>query len=173
MWALVLTALMVTGGADGATSTPTSSSKAPKAKRFDPAQRQALMIKSLVKRGDPAAVKYVWAAVERGLPPASLEAFLDGAREKPNERYAPALRKLTRYRKDTIRARALVALASLGDDFGSEAALLALRDSVLDIRLLGLDLARVHTAPHVEEAVIRLLARDEELAAIVRAARAG
>ncbi len=173
MWALVLTALLSTGGADDATDTPTEGSKPSSAKKFDPAQRQARLIASLVKRGDSEAVKYVLAAVERGLPPASLEAFLDAAREKPNERYAPTLRKLTRYRKDTIRARALVALASLGEDFGSEAALLALRDDKLDIRLLGLDLARVHTAPHVEEAVIRLMARDEELAAIVREARAG
>ncbi len=41
-------------------------------------------------------------------------------------------------------------------------------DSSLEIRLLGVDLALANTAPHVEEALLRLLARDEAVAKVVR-----
>jgi hypothetical protein len=106
-------------------------------------------------------------SVGAGLPPRSLEAFLDAAQQSPHAEYLPSLRELTRYRKERIRALALVALAALDDDHGAEAALRAMDDPSLRIRVLGLALAERHTAPHVEEAVLLLLDRDPRVAKLV------
>lgn len=139
---------------------------------FDGSERHAQMITRLVHRGDPAAVDYVVRRLDQGLPPAALEAFLDAAREAPREDFVPALRELTRYRKETIRARAFAALAALGDDYGAEAAVGAMDDPSLSIRLLGLKLGEEHTSPRTEEAAILLLDRDAEIAGIVARSRA-
>ena len=130
--------------------------------------RHAGMIGRLVRRGDDAAVEYVVKQVKHGMPPRSMEAFLEAAREKPQAEYVPLLRRATTYRKPRYRALALVALAAVDRDHGEEAALRALDDPSLDVRLLGLRLADEFTAPNVEEAVIKLLARDHRLAKIVR-----
>lgn len=130
------------------------------------------MIGRLVRRGDSAAVDYVVAAAQNGMPPRSLEAFLGAAAEQPRIAYVPLLRRVTSYRKARYRALALVALAAHGESFGAEAALRAMDDPSLNVRLLGLQLAQTHTAPHVEEAVILLLDRDERVAKIVAARRA-
>ena len=129
--------------------------------------RHAEMIRRLVVRADPAAVEYVVRSVRGGLPPQSLMAFLEAAREQPQADYVPLLRRLTRYRKERVRALALVALAAYDDDCGEEAALRAMDDPSLDVRLLGVALAEQHTAPHVEEAVLMLLERDAQVAEIV------
>jgi hypothetical protein len=134
--------------------------------------RHARMIERLVLRGDAAAVDYVVRRVRDGMPPAALEAFLDAARAAPRPEFVPSLRALTHYRKETIRARAFAAIAALGDDYGVEAALGAMDDPSLSIRLLGLKLAEQHTSPRTEEAAILLLDRDAEVAEIVRRARA-
>lgn len=133
--------------------------------------RHARMIERLVLRGDPAAVEYVVKRVHQGLPPAALEAFLDAARQAPREDFVPALDTLTRYRKETIRARAFAALAALGDDHGEDAAVRAMDDPSLAIRLLGLQLSELHTSPRTEEAALLLLDRDAEVAEIVRRSR--
>src|SRR5688572_19246916 len=114
--------------------------------------RHAQMIERLVLRGDSAAVEYVVRRVREGLPPPALEAFLDAARGAPRTEFVPALRTLTRYRKETIRARAFAALAALGDDYGVEAAVAAMDDPSLSIRLLGLQLGEEHTSPRTQEA---------------------
>lgn len=134
--------------------------------------RHAQMIERLVLRGDPAAVEYVVRRVDEGLPPPALEAFLDAAREAPRADFVPALRRLTHYRKETIRARAFAALAAIDDDHGAEAAVAAMDDPSLSIRLLGLQLGERHTSPRTEEAALLLLDRDPELAEIVRRSRA-
>ncbi|MBV1862616.1 MAG: hypothetical protein KUG77_29615, partial [Nannocystaceae bacterium] len=133
--------------------------------------RQARLFNSMMSRADPVALDVVLSKVAGGLPPKSLGAFVDNARSYPREEYAPALRRYARYRKATIRARALVALAAIDRDFGGEAALLAMSDPTTEIRVLGVELALAYTAPHVEEALMRLLARDEAVAKIVRKAR--
>ena len=165
MWVLVL-ALLTGTTADNERATP------PKAARsFDHDARQARLFNSMMSRADPVALEVVLGKVAGGLPPKSLDAFVDNARKYPREEYAPALRRYARYRKPTIRARALVALSAIDRDFGSEAALLAMDDPNIEIRVLGVELALTHTAPHVEEALMRLLARDEAVAKIVRQAR--
>ena len=133
----------------------------------DGSARHAQMIRRLVERADSAAIEYVVKSVRAGLPPQSLEAFLEAARQVPQVDYVPLLRRLTRYRKERIRALALVALAAFDEDHGAEAAILAMDDPSLDVRVLGLSLAERFTAPHVEEAVLLLLDRDPRVAAIV------
>ena len=135
--------------------------------RHDAGARHAELIRRLVERADPAAIEYVVKSVRSGMPPRSLEAFLEGAQQAPHADYVPLLRRLTRYRKERIRALALVALAAFDDDHGAEAALLAMEDPSLDVRLLGVQLAERHTAPHVEEAMLLLLDRDARVAKIV------
>jgi len=165
MWVLVL-ALLTGTTADANRATP------PKAARhFDQDARQARLFNSMMSRADPVALDVVLSKVAGGLPPKSLAAFVDNARAYPREEYAPALRRYARYRKATIRARALVALAAIDREFGGEAALLAMDDPTTEIRVLGVELALAYTAPHVEEALMRLLARDEAVAKIVRKAR--
>ncbi|MGH1343962.1 MAG: hypothetical protein ACRBN8_20555 [Nannocystales bacterium] len=165
MWVLVL-ALLTGTTADANRATP------PKAARhFDHDARQARLFDSMMSRADPIALGVVLSKVAGGLPPKSLAAFVDNARSYPREEYAPALRRYARYRKATIRARALVALASIDRDFGGEAALLAMDDPTTEIRVLGVEMALAYTAPHVEEALMRLLARDEAVAKIVRKSR--
>lgn len=161
MWVLAL-ALLCGSADDAERATP------PVARRFDHDARQARLFDSMMARADPVALDVVLSKVEGGLPPKSLAAFVDNARVHPRPEYAPALRRYARYRKPTIRARALVALAAIDRDHGSEAALRAMDDSDLDIRLLGVELALIHTAPNVEEALLRLLARDEALSKLVR-----
>jgi len=165
MWVLVLA--LLTGASDDANgATPTTS-----AQRFDHDARQARLFDSMMARADPVALEVVLSKVEGGLPPKSLGAFVDNARAYPRPEYAPALRRFARYRKTTIRARALAALASIDREHGAEAALLAMDDPATEIRLLGVDLALAYTAPHVEEALLRLLARDEAVAKVVRTGR--
>ncbi len=155
--ALVLGAVLAEDGA--ATPDP--------APQLDADGRHAEMIRRLVLRADRAAIEYVVRSVRGGLPPQSLAAFLEAAREQPQVEYLPLLRRLTRYRKERIRALALVALAAFDDDAGAEAALRAMDDPSLDVRLLGLALAQEHTAPHVEEAMLLLIDRDPRVAQIV------
>lgn len=164
MWVL---ALMLLAGS-GANEASAEANTPPRRQQFDHDADQARLFKSLMKRGDAAAIDYVLERVDRGLPPKSLAAFVDGARATPRDAYAPALRRLTRYRNESIRARALVALAQIDRATGSEAALIAMDDASLQIRLLGVDLARAHTAPNVEEELLLLLARDEAVAKAVR-----
>ena len=166
MWVLVLALLSgATNDAEGAA--PTASVR----RQFDHDARQARLFDSMMSRADPVALEVVLSKVEGGLPPKSLAAFVDNARAYPRPEYAEALRRFARYRKDTIRARALVALAAIDRDHGAEAALLAMDDASTEIRLLGVDLALAHTAPHVEEAMRRLIARDEAVAKVVRQSR--
>lgn len=162
MWVLVLALL------SGATNDAEQATPAASARRFDHDAQQARLFDSMMARADPIALEVVLSKVAGGLPPKSLSAFIDNARVYPRREYAPALRRYTRYRKPTIRARALVALAAIDRDFGAEAALLAMDDPSVEIRLLGVDLALTNTAPHVEEALLRLLARDEAVARVVR-----
>ena len=159
MWVFVLALLC--GATDDATVQ----------RQFDHDARQARLFDSMMSRADPVALEVVLTKVGGGLPPKSLDAFVDNARLYPRPEYADALRRYTRYRKDTIRARALVALASIDRDHGAEAALMAMEDTSTEIRILGVDLALAHTAPHVEEAMLRLLARDEAVAKVVRQGR--
>ncbi len=166
MWVLVLALLC--GATDDAAD---ANALRPAARRFDPDVRQARLFDSMMKRADPVALDVVLSRVAGGLPPRSLEAFVDNARKYPRDEYAPALRRYARYRKTTIRARAIVALAAIDRAHGAEAALLAMDDSSHDIRLLGVDLAHTFTAPNVEEALMRLLARDESIAKAVRQGR--
>jgi hypothetical protein len=165
MWVLVL-ALLGSATNDADTATPEAS-----VRRFDHDARQARLFDSMMARADPIALEVVLSKVAGGLPPKSLSAFVDNARTYPRAEYAPALRRFSRYRKPTIRARALVALAAIDRDYGAEAALAAMDDPSVEIRLLGVDLALANTAPHVEEALLRLLARDEEVAKVVRTTR--
>lgn len=165
MWVLVLTLLTGTAAAEERATPPKA------ARTFDHDARQARLFNSMMSRADPVALDVVLSKVAGGLPPKSLAAFVDNARVYPREEYAPALRRYARYRKATIRARALVALAAIDRDFGGEAALRAMDDSSIEIRVLGVELALAHTAPHVEEALLRLLARDEAVAKIVRKTR--
>jgi|GEM_PF-2096879 len=167
MWVLVL-ALLAGTADDVETTTP---QRRMVARRFDHDARQARLFDSMMARADPVALDVVLTKVAGGLPPKSLAAFVDNARVYPRAEYAPALRRYARYRKDTIRARALVALAAIDRDFGAEAALMAMDDPSTEIRVLGVDLALAHTAPHVEEALLRLLARDEAVAKVVRQGR--
>lgn len=163
MWVL---AIMLLGGS--AAGDTTAEANTPQARRFDHDADQARMFTRLMKRGDRPSVDYVLERVDRGLPPKSLGAFVDGARATPNDAYAPALRRLSSYRNESIRARALAAMAATDRALGSEAALIAMEDTSLQIRLLGVYLAQTHTAPDVEEALLRLLARDEAVAKAVR-----
>jgi hypothetical protein len=135
------------------------------------AKRQAELMTRLVRRGDAAAVDYVVRAVQSGLPPIALHAFLVEAQHHPDKRYGASLQRLTHYRNPGIRARALVAVAALGPAKAHWAALRALDDPELDIRLLGLDLCRAHTTPDLEEAALRLIARDRAVAAAIARAR--
>ncbi len=171
MWVLVLALMLGAANEGAAEATPTAAKTGAKPRRFDPDARQARLLTRLMKRGDPAAIDYVLRTVEGGAPPQSLAAFLQAARSHPQDEYARLLRPLTHYRKDVVRAQALAALAAIDHTHGAEAALLAMEDTSLEIRLLGLDLAHSHTAPHVEEAMLRLVARDEAVAKVVRAAR--
>jgi hypothetical protein len=132
------------------------------------AEREAATMRSLVKRGDPAAVAYVIRAVGDGLPPPALRAFLEAARHHPQPAYKPRLRELASYRSASIRAGALVALAALDEHEARLAVLAALGDPDIRIRLLGLEMAETFTTPELEEASMRLLDRDAELAAIRR-----
>jgi hypothetical protein len=143
--------------------------KAPEARDFaqEERDRQAKMIQRLVARGDAAAIDYVVEAVDRGLPPQLLGAFLDAARTRPQPAYVPRLRRHLRHRSRHLRARAMVALAAHGQDEATAATLAALDDRDLQIRLLGVDLAQRYTTPRLEEAVIALLERDEAVAKIV------
>jgi hypothetical protein len=165
MWVLALALLI------GATDDTGRTTPAPVARRFDHDARQARLFDSMMARADPIALDVVLSKVAGGLPPKSLAAFVDNAREYPRAEYAPALRRFARYRKDTIRARALVALAAIDRECGSEAALLAMADPSSEIRVLGVDLALAYTAPHVEEEMLRLIARDEVVAKAVRQGR--
>jgi hypothetical protein len=125
-------------------------------------QRHATMLRRLMRRGDPEAVRYVVAQLDRGLPPPILGVFLNTAREAPHPAYTDHLRRLTRHRTRHLRARAIVALAVHGHE--SEATLAALDDGDIDIRFLGLEMVQRYTTPALEEAAIALLHRDEELA---------
>ncbi len=165
MWVLALVLLT------GATAENERATPPKQARTFDEDARQARLFNSMMSRADPVALDVVLSKVAGGLPPKSLAAFVDNARTYPREEYAPALRRFARYRKPTIRARALVALAAISRDLGSEAALLAMDDPTLEIRVLGVELALAYTAPHVEEALMRLLDRDEAVAKIVRQTR--
>lgn len=166
MWVLVLALLC------GATNDAESAPRATAVRRtFDHDARQARLFDSMMSRADPIALEVVLSKVEGGLPPKSLAAFVDNARVYPRAEYAPALRRYARYRKPTIRARALVALAAIDRDYGAEAALMAMDDPSTEIRLLGVDLALANTAPHVEEAMLRLIARDPAVAKVVRKGR--
>ncbi len=162
MWVLVLA--LLSGTADDAESTTPPAA----ARHFDEDARQARLFESMMSRADPVALEVVLSKVAGGLPPKSLAAFVDNARTYPRPEYAPALRRYARYRKATIRARALVALAQIDREHGVEAALRAMDDDALEVRLLGVDLALAHTAPHVEEAMLRLIVRDEAVAKVVR-----
>ncbi len=162
MWVLVL--VLLSGATDEAGSaTPPAATRS-----FDHDARQARLFDSMMERADPVALDVVLSKVAGGLPPKSLAAFVDNARAYPRPEYAPALRRYARYRKATIRARALVALAAIDREHGAEAALRAMDDTSLQVRLLGVDLALAHTAPHVEEAMLRLLVRDQAVAKVVR-----
>lgn len=130
-------------------------------------ERKAKMIARLVSRGDAAAVDYVVKAVDRGLPPVVLGSFLDAAGKHPRAAYVPRLRRHLRHRSKHLRARAMVSLAEHGQRFATEATLAALEDSDLQIRLLGVDLAQKYTTPQLEEAVLALLERDEDVAKAV------
>ena len=134
-------------------------------------ERQAEMIRRLVRRGDPAAVEYVSRQLKRGLPPLALQAFLQEARLHPQPDYVEPLRRLARYRTLHVRAQALVALAAHGDAEAMRATLAALDDPALPIRLLGLDLVQEYTNPAVEEAALALIARDPEVRRTVQARR--
>lgn len=136
--------------------------------RAEAEQRQAALIARLIERGDSAAVGFVLDVVDRGLPPRSLDAFLEGARRHPMTAWAAPLRELTVYRKAHVRARALVAWAAIGPDEAREATLAAMNDPELQVRLLGVDMAGEHTTPELEAAVLRLLERDPDVAAVVR-----
>ena len=129
------------------------------------ARRQAAMMRSLVQRGDPAAVSWVVRAVTDGVPPPVLDAFLDAARQHPQPAYAAPLRGLSSYRSATVRARALLALAVIDEAEARHAVLVAMRDPDLRVRLLGLEMAQTFTTPELEEASLRLLDRDPEVAA--------
>lgn len=135
------------------------------------AERHATMMRSLVRRGDPAAVAYVVRSVRDGLPPPALHAFLEAAQAHPHPAYAAPLRELASYRSPTLRARALLAMAAIDELEARRAVLAALGDPDVRIRLLGLELAETHTTPELEEAALRLLDRDAEVAAAFRAAR--
>lgn len=138
--------------------------------RPDAVQRRANMLQSLVARGDDVAIAYVVREVERGgVPPRALQAFLDAVREHPHPAYVGVLRTLTAYRNPAIRQRAFLAMAATDDALATEAALLAMNDTELRLRLLGLYLVHLHTNPRLEEAAILLLDRDRELAAIYAA----
>lgn len=166
MWALLLVLATGTGVQAAATTPKGSTTVEPRTDwRAQSEHRQARLIRKMVRRADPAAVDYLLKAVASGLPPRSLAAFLDEVRIHPDPAFVSTLRRLTQYRKDTIRARALVALAAVDVDHGSEAALVALDDPKLEIRVLGLELARRFTAPNVEDAVLLLVDRDAEIAA--------
>jgi hypothetical protein len=128
------------------------------------AQRQAALVRTLVARADSAAVAYVVEAVRNGLPPAALHAFLDAARTHPHAAYATVLGRLAAYRNATVRAKALLAWAALGEPQARRAVLKALDDPDLRIRVLGLDMAAEHTTPELEEAALRLIERDDAVA---------
>jgi HEAT repeat protein len=130
------------------------------------AERQATIMRSLVRRGDAAAVAYVVRAVGEGLPPVALVAFLEAARTHPNPAYAPVLQRLAAYRSTRIRAWALLALASIGEGEAHRAVRRAMTDADVRVRLLGLEMAQTHTTPELEEAALRLLDRDPEVAAL-------
>jgi len=166
MWVLVL-ALLCGATNDAESAPPTASVR----RQFDHDAHQARLFDSMMSRADPIALEVVLSKVAGGLPPKSLAAFVDNARVYPRPEYADALRRYARYRKDTIRARALVALAAIDRDYGAEAALMAMEDTSTEIRILGVDLALAYTAPHVEEAMLRLLARDEAVAKVVQQGR--
>jgi len=164
MWVLLLA--LLSGASNDADATPPRTSAA-----VDHDAQQARVFDSMMSRADPVALEVILSKVDGGLPPKSLGAFVDNARTYPRPEYADALRRYARYRKPTIRARALAALAAIDRARGSEAALLAMDDASLEIRLLGVDLALAYTAPNVEEALLRLLARDEAVADVVRKGR--
>lgn len=136
--------------------------------RADDERRQADLIARLIARGDSAARGFVVEAVKRGLPPRSLDAFLEGTRLHPSPAWAATLRDLTRYRKAHVRARALVSWAAIGSEEARRATLTAMNDPELQVRLLGVDMAHEHTTPELEAAVLRLLDRDPDVAAVVR-----
>jgi hypothetical protein len=135
------------------------------------AERHATMMRSLVKRGDPAAVAYVVRAVQEGLPPVALLSFLEAARRHPNPAYAEVLQALASYRSVRVRAWALLALAAIGEAEAHHAVTTAFGDADVRIRLLGLGMAETYTTPALEEASLRLLDRDPEVATIRAAAQ--
>lgn len=134
---------------------------------YDPESIHAEVIERLVERRDPAGVSHVVRAVKRGLPPEALRAFLSAAAKHPHPAYLPELERLVHYRRPEVRARALLALASTSPRQARRAALLAMDDPLVGIRLLGVDLARRYTTPDLEEAALRLIARDPEVAALL------
>lgn len=136
--------------------------------RAEDERRQAALLARLIARGDEAGRRFVVDAVHRGLPPRSLDAFLEASRRHPHPDWEAPLRDLTRYRKTHVRARALVSWAAIGPQQAREATLAAMDDPDLQVRLLGIDMANEHTTPELEAAVLRLLERDRDVAAIVR-----
>jgi hypothetical protein len=148
--------------------TPRTEEPTPRDFAQEARERQAKMIARLMRRGDAAAVDYVVRAVDRGLPPESLGAFVGTAHTHPHPAYRLRLRRLMRHRTPHIRARAMVAFAVYGPLEASEATLAALDDADLEVRLLGVELAERYTSPELEEAVLALLDRDEAVAKVVR-----
>jgi hypothetical protein len=165
MWALVLALAVGSGSTE-------QQAQRHAAMEAQAAQRQASLLRTLVQRGDTAAVEYVVRTVRAGLPPVALHAFLDGARAHPHASYAVLLARLAAYRNATVRAKALLAWAEVDDPSARKAVLAALDDPDLRIRLLGLDMVVEHTTPELEEAALRLIERDAEVARAVAAARA-
>jgi hypothetical protein len=167
---LVLAASLSTlmHGADGAAHEARSAERHA-AITAQAAQRQAAMMRALVRRGDPAAVAYVTQTVRDGVPPQALHAFLETARAHPHAAFTLLLRELASYRSVRVRAWALLALAAIDEPEAHRAVLAALGDPDVRIRLLGLSLAETYTTPELEEASLRLLDRDPEVAAIATA----
>lgn len=126
------------------------------------ADRRAVLLRSLVEQGDPAAVRYTLRELERGLPPPVLAAFLDAVREHPHPAFRETITSLCHYRSVGIRARALLALAAQAHA-GGDAARLAMDDADPRIRQLGLYLTELHTDPALEEAALLLRTREPEL----------
>lgn len=127
------------------------------------AERRAVLMESLVEHGDPAAVSYALAELERGLPPVVLARFLEAAREHPRAEFRAPIERLCQYRTVGIRVRALLALAAI-PRAGAQAAAWAMEDAEPRIRRLGLLLTERHTNPALEEAALRLRDREPELA---------
>ena len=122
-------------------------------------------VRLLTAHSDPLANEIVAGWVLRGLPPSALVTFLEAARRSPQPSFVPALRHLMNYRRTAIRGRAMVALAALGGADAHYAIMTGLDDMDARVRRLAYELAKVYSDPAVEEAVLRLIQRDPELAA--------